>query len=70
MNAEAIDFLIGDFNGFEPNLGGFLAKLNWDIDKSPLEALEEQVKQIRKPLLGLKTYLSTLRLRFNERVHQ
>ena len=60
MNAESIALLIDDSNRFESNLSGFLAKLHGNIDASTYEALEEQVKDIRKSLWEFKDLLLNL----------
>jgi len=60
MNAESIVLLVEDTNRFEANLGGFLTRLQGNIDKSTYEALEEQVKEIRKALSELKDSLISL----------
>ena len=60
MNAESIALLIDDSNRFESNLSGFLAKLHGNIDASTYEALEEQVKDIRKSLWEFKDLILNL----------
>jgi len=60
VNAESIALLIDDSNRFESNLSGFLAKLHGNIDASTYEALEEQVKDIRKSLWEFKDLLLNL----------
>ena len=60
MNAESIACLIDDSNRFESNLGGFLAKLHGNIEHSTYEALEKQVKEIRKALWEFKDLLINL----------
>jgi hypothetical protein len=60
VNAESIALLIDDSNRFESNLSGFLAKLHGNIDASTYEALEEQVKDIRKSLWEFKDLILNL----------
>jgi len=60
MNAETIVLLIEDIHRFESNLGGFLTRLHGNIDRSTYEALEEQVKEVRKALSELKDSLTSL----------
>lgn len=60
MNAETIVLIIEDTNRFESHLGGFLTRLHGNINRSTYEALEEQVKEIRKALSELKDSLTSL----------
>ena len=62
MNAESLAVLIDVINQFESNLGGFLAKLQGNIDKSTYEAVEEQIEEIRKALWEFKDLLINLEI--------
>ena len=62
MNAESVASLMDDTNRFEANLGGFLAKLQGNIDKATYETLEEQIKEIRKALWEFKNLLINLEI--------